>query len=76
MINTKNDDKPITLNMVNREKSKDIKIDMASLLDNMEAKKNILKNKNTISNEEKEKNKDEMSTINKTITNKDILKRV
>ena len=73
-INTKNEDKTITLNMVNKEKGKDFKIDMASLLDNMEAKRNLLKSKSSIINEEKEKDKDQSNAINK--NSKDILKKV
>ena len=38
-----NEEKPITLNMVNNEKGKDVKIDMVSLLDDMEAQKKASK---------------------------------
>ena len=59
IINTKNEEKVITLKMVNNEKGKDVKIDMASLLNNMEAQKKNSKEINNIQQEEKEKNSDE-----------------
>ena len=62
IINTKNEEKPITLNMVNNEKGKDVKIDMVSLLDNMEAKKKASKEINNIYKEEK--------SVNEVILNK------
>ena len=56
IINPKNEEKPITLNMVNNEKGKDVKIDMVSLLDDMEAQKKASKEISNIYKEEKEKN--------------------
>ena len=65
IINAKNEEKPITLKMVNNEKGKDVKIDMVSLLDNMEAaQKKASKEINNIYKEEKEK------SINEVILNK------
>lgn len=56
IINPKNEEKSITLNMVNNEKGKDVKIDMVSLLDDMEAQKKASKEISNIYKEEKEKN--------------------
>ena len=74
-INTKNEDKPITMNMVNKEKgrNKDVKIDMASLLENMEAKKKASE-LNNINNEENEKNMDENRFLIN--SNKEILNQI
>ena len=74
-INTKNEDKPITMNMVNKEKgrNKDVKIDMASLLEDMEAKKKASE-LNNFNNEENEKNMDENRSLNN--SNKEILNQI
>ena len=65
IINYKNENKEINMEMVNKEKNKikDVKLDMASLLDNRETKQSIGKE------EEKEKNKDEDNTNNKNLLN-------
>ena len=77
MINTKNEEKPITWDMVNKEKNKnkDMKINMASTLDNMETK--IKGNKeadNIINNEEDEKNQSEGISLKN--SNKNILNQI
>ena len=63
IVNYRNENKPINMEMVNEEKKKikDVKMDMSSLLDNMEDKRNI--------NEEEEKNKDEDNRNNKNLLN-------
>ena len=72
-INSKNEEKIITMNLVNSQKGmvKDVKIDMASLLDNMDAKKKDSKEINY--DEEEERNINENNITNK---NKEILKKV
>ena len=74
-INTKNEDIPITMNMIIKEKgrNKDVKIDMASLLEDMEAKKKASE-LNNFNNEENEKNMDENRSLNN--SNKEILNQI
>jgi serine/threonine protein kinase len=77
MINAKNEEKPITWDMVNKEKSKnkDMKIDMASGLDNMETKmKGNKEADNIINNEEDEKNQNEGISLKN--SNKNILSQI
>ena len=77
MINAKNEEKPITWDMVNKEKSKnkDMKIDMASGLDNMETKmKGNKEADNIINNEEDEKNQSEGISLKN--SNKNILSQI
>ena len=73
IINSKNEEKIITMNLLNSNKGmvKDVKIDMASLLDNMEAKKKDSKEINY--DEEIERNMNENNIANK---NKEILKKI
>ena len=77
MINPKNEEKPITLNMVNHEKSKnrDMKIDMGSSLDNIGTKLKTSKEAdNIINNEENEKNQSESHSLKN--SNKNILNQI
>ena len=64
IINYKNENKTINMEIVNKEKAKigDVKMDMSTLLNNMEAKKSY-------NDKEEEKNKDEDNTNNKNLLN-------